>query len=107
MSVVQVVWRANRNVIEGSRRGALEAVCMLLKTLEFGKKFALRGDAINDADRIIDVIGGDQNVTGVLDGTHVARSDVTGSADQGKILHEIPSCLSSKPSKGRCWTLSV
>ena len=60
---------------------------MIKKELELGKKLALGRDAINNTDRVIDVIGRNQAVTGVFDGAHMARSDVAGSTDESEIFH--------------------
>jgi len=71
---------------------------VLLKAFELGEKLALRRDAVDDADRIVDVVGGDQYVTGVLDSAHVTRSNVTGGADQGEVFHGCSSVLHQPPA---------
>lgn len=89
MRVVQVVGRADRHDIQGGRRIALQAPGMVVETLELGEELTLRREAVDDADRVVDVVGTGQLVAGVLDGTHVARGDVAGSADKGESFHAV------------------
>ena len=85
--VVQVVGAADGHVVKRGAGRALQGVGKFLEALEFGKKLALRRDAVDDAHRIVDVVGHGQVVAGVLDGTHVARRNVAGSANKGEIFH--------------------
>ncbi|MOA12516.1 hypothetical protein D3C78_1325190 [compost metagenome] len=87
MRVMQIVGGADGNVVQCSGRIALDAVGMFQETLELGEELALRRDAVDDADRVVDVVGRDQYVAGFLDGAHVTGGDVTGSADQGEVFH--------------------
>ena len=85
--VVQVVGGADGDIVERGSGVALELVGMIKEAFKFGKKCAFWRDAVDDADRVIDVISHGQAVAGVFDGVHVARSDIAGSADQGKVFH--------------------
>ncbi|MCY1552981.1 hypothetical protein D9M68_894190 [compost metagenome] len=87
MRMVQVVGAADRHVVQRGRGVALELLRVFVEAFELSEELALRRDAVDDADRIVDVVGHRQMVIRVLDGTHVARSDVTGSADEGKVFH--------------------
>ncbi|MNP28204.1 hypothetical protein D3C76_1211560 [compost metagenome] len=60
---------------------------MLLKALKLCEKFTIRRNAINDSDRVVDIVSGNQHIASILDGTHVSWSNVTGSADKGEIFH--------------------
>ena len=87
MSVVQVIWGADGHVIKRSGRSALELERVLLEAFEFREKLALWGDTVDDADRVIDVVGHGQPVARVFDGMHMARCDVARSTDKGKVFH--------------------
>lgn len=89
MGVVQVVGRADRHEVEPSGGAALQLVGKFLKALELGEELAVRRDAVDDADRIVDVISHGQIVAQVFDGPHVARCDVAGCADKCKIFHGV------------------
>ena len=84
--VVQVVGRADADVIQRGSRIALEAMGVVVEALEIGKERALRRDAVDDADRVVGVVGHGQVVAQVPDGVHVARGDVAGGADEGEVL---------------------
>jgi len=56
-----------------------------VKPLEFGEEGHIEEIAVHDADRIGFVQRGDEPVPGIPDGLHVARRDVAGGTDQGKI----------------------
>ena len=88
MRVVQIVGAANGYVVERGGRVALELVGVFIKALKLGKELALRRDAVDDADRVVDVVSHGQVVAGVFDGTHVARGDVARSADEGEVFHD-------------------
>lgn len=60
---------------------------MLREPFKLGEEIALRRNAVDDADRVIDVVRHGQMVAGVLDGTHVARRNVAGGTDEGEIFH--------------------
>src|SRR3990167_4699636 len=89
MRVVQVVGRADRHNIQGGSRIALQAPGMIVETFELGEELALRRKAIDNTYRIIDIVGTSELVAGILDGTHVARCDITGSADKGESFHVV------------------
>ncbi len=57
MRVVQVVRGADGHVVESVKGAALEPVGEFLKSLELSEKFALRRDTVDDANRVVDVIG--------------------------------------------------
>lgn len=87
--VVQVVGRADGHVVEPRGGAALQLVGKFLKALELGEEFALRRDAVDDADGVVDVIGHRQVVAQVFDGPHVAGCDVAGSADECEVFHVV------------------
>ena len=58
----------------------------IVETLKFGKKRALRRNAVDDADRIVDVVRHRQMVAQVFDGAHMARGNVASRANQCKIF---------------------
>ena len=86
--VVQVIGRAHRGVMQGRVRVAPQLVAALEEALELGEELALGRNAVDDADRVVDVVGHGEVMAGVLDRPHVAGSDVTGGADQGEVFHE-------------------
>lgn len=62
---------------------------MFLKALKLGEEFAVRRDAVDDADRVVDVIGYGQVMAQVFDGAHVAGGDVARCADECKVFHGV------------------
>lgn len=86
VGVVQVVGTADRHVVQHRRGVALELMGALVEAFELREKLALRRDAVDDANRVVDVVGNSQVVAGVVDGAHVARSDIAGGADQAKFF---------------------
>ncbi len=54
--VVQVVGRADGHVVELGGGVALEVVGVFLKALKLGEKLALGRDAVDDANRVVDVV---------------------------------------------------
>ena len=89
MRVVQVVGRAYRNDIQRSLRIALKSPGVVVETLELGEELTLRRKAVDNTNRIIDVVGTSELVASVLYGTHVARGDIAGSADKGESFHTV------------------
>ncbi len=57
MHMMQVIGRANGHIVEAGGGAALKLVGKFLKALEFGEEFALGRDAVDDADRVVDVVG--------------------------------------------------
>ncbi|MNE81478.1 hypothetical protein D3C80_1781330 [compost metagenome] len=86
---MQVIRRADRDIVQRARGFSLQAVCMLEEKFKLGEELALRRDAVDDAHRIIDVVGRDQAVASVFDGPHMPGGNVTSGADQCEILHEL------------------
>ena len=97
--VVQVVRAADRYIVECRCRIAFELLGVFLKALELGEKFALWGNTVDDAYRVVDVIGYGQTIAGVFDGAHVARGDVAGGTNKGEVFHFGRCKLESKNSK--------
>src|SRR5690554_4408179 len=97
VAVVQVVGRANRNVIHSvTVIGAAQLIDMPVEALKFREKVRFREIAIDNANGIVLVHGGNQVVTSVFDRFHMARCDVTGSADQCELFaHRITLTISS------------
>ena len=62
---------------------------MLVKALEVGEEICIRRQAVDDAHRVVHVVGGAQAVAGVFDGAHVARGNVAGGAYQCKVFHGV------------------
>jgi hypothetical protein len=60
---------------------------MAVEALVLGEKVRIRKMTVNNTYGIIGVVGGNEPIARALDGFHVARRDVTGGTDQGKILH--------------------
>ena len=89
MRVVQIVGRADGHVVEAGGGVALELLGVFLEALKLGEEFALGRDAVDDADRVVDVIGHGEVVAQVLDGAHVAGGDVAGCADECKVFHGV------------------
>ncbi|MNL41542.1 hypothetical protein D3C87_1639550 [compost metagenome] len=54
---MKVVGRTDGDVVKCSSRIALETVSVFVEALELGEKLALWRDAVDDADRVIDVVG--------------------------------------------------
>jgi hypothetical protein len=82
--IVEVIGRANYHIIN-VLSAALQFFQVPVESLEFCKKIGLRKMAVNDAYRIIGIVSGQQLVTGVFDGAHVAGRYKAGRADKGKI----------------------
>jgi len=59
-----------------------------VKALELGERVDVGEPAVEDANRVAAVAGGDEGVAGVADGLQVARGDIAGGADEGKVFHE-------------------
>ncbi|MNT53100.1 hypothetical protein D3C72_1901710 [compost metagenome] len=88
MRLVQVVRRADGDVVQRRAGLATQSPGMVIEALELGEKLALGRDAVDDAHGIIDVIGRHQLVAGIPDGRHVAGRNVAGRADQCESLHD-------------------
>ena len=73
--------------MEGGSGVAFKLIDVFLKALELGEEFAIRGDTVDDADGIVDVISHRQMVTGVFDGAHMPRSDVASGTNESEIFH--------------------
>lgn len=86
---MKIVRRADGHVVETRGRAALELVGIFLKALELSEEFTLWRDAVNDANRVVDVISHGQVMAEVFDGSHVARCDVAGSADECEVFHGV------------------
>src|SRR5690554_84197 len=97
VAVVQVVGRANRNVIHSvTVIGAAQLIDMPVEALKFREKVRFREMAVDNAHGIVFVHGGNQVVTSVFDRFHVARCDVTGSTDQCELFaHRVTLSISS------------
>ena len=65
----------------------MQFINVAIKTFKFSEEVCVGEIAVNNADRIIGVERGHQVVAGGLDGLHVARSDVAGCTDEGKVFH--------------------
>src|SRR5690554_7145450 len=97
VAVVQVVGRADGDVIHSAAViGAAQLIDVPVETLKFREKVRFREIAIDDANGIVFVHGGNQVVTSVFDRFHMARCDVTGSADQCELFaHRVTLSISS------------
>lgn len=87
--MMQVVGRADRDDIQGGRRIAFQPPGMVIESLELSEKIALRRKAVDNSDRIINVVCAGYLVASVLDGTHMARCYITGGTDKGKSFHTV------------------
>ena len=87
--MMQVVGRTDRNDIERGHWIALQSPGVVVEAFKLSEEFALRRKAVDNTYRIIDIEGTGKLVTGVLDGTHVARGDIAGSANKGKSFHAV------------------
>ena len=90
--VMQVIGRADADVIQRRFRLALEAMGKIVEAFKLGKKRALRRNAVDDADRVGDVIRHRQMVAQVFDGAHMARGNVASRANQCKIFGRSSRC---------------
>ncbi len=90
--VVQVVGRADGHVVEPGGGVTLELLGVFLEALKLGEEFALGRNAVDDADRVGDVVGHGQVLAQVFNGAHVAGGDVAGYADECKIFHGLVLC---------------
>src|SRR5690554_2990199 len=97
VAVVQVVGRADGDVIHSAAViGAAQFVDMPVETLKLREKVRFREMTVDNANGIVLVHGGNEVVTSVFDRFHVARCDVTGSADQCELFaHRITLSISS------------
>src|SRR6185369_11072438 len=85
--LMQVIGCTDGHIVELSRGVAFELVRVFVEALELGEERTVRRDAVDDADRVVDIVGHGQVVAGVFDGAHVARSNVSCGADKGEFLH--------------------
>jgi hypothetical protein len=60
---------------------------VFVKALKLSKELALRRNAIDDADRVINIIGDGQTVTRIFDRTHMPGRYISCRTDQSKIFH--------------------
>lgn len=88
---MQVVGTADAHIVNRGVAGTAELVQMAVETLGFGEEGGIGEIAVHDSDPIVRVEGTNEVVTGFFDGFHVARSDVSGSTDEGEVFH-FPNC---------------
>ena len=86
MCVMQVIRRADRHIVYPVTFSP-QQINMPVKPLKLGEEISVGEMAIDHANLIAEIQRGHEPVTRILDRFHVARSDVTGSADEYKIFH--------------------
>ena len=86
MRVVQIVGRANRNVIDLLAAPA-QLVDMAIEPFELDEETRVRKIAVDNADGIVRIEGDLQIAADRLDGLHVPRRDVSGRANESKRCH--------------------
>jgi len=89
MDVVQIIGRADGDVIDApGLAAAAQLFGVAVKALELGERVDVGEPAVEDPDRVTAVAGSDEGVAGVADGLQMARGDIAGGADEGKVFHE-------------------
>ena len=80
MGIVEIVGRADREVVDGVAL-RLEPVVVTVKEFLFGEERSPREVAVDDADRVVLVVCCHKVVSRLLDGFKVTRGDVSGPLD--------------------------
>ena len=87
VGVVQVVGRADAQEVNALLFGpTLQLLEVPVEALELGEEADIERIAVEDADRIVRIDGGDQPVPGVVDRLEVARRDEPGDAGHCKVF---------------------
>lgn len=86
VGVVEVVGRADRHEVDAVLFGAAaEFLEVPVEAFEFGEEAGVEGEAVEGADCVVGIGGGNEVIAGVGDGLHVARRHEAGGTDQGEV----------------------
>ena len=88
MCIMEVVWRADREVVHPLARWApAKLFKMAVEPLELGEKTGLREVLVQDAHRIVGIDGGHEPVSGISNRLEVPPGHVTRNSREGEIQY--------------------